>query len=253
MLRKTVDGTRMEAIVPSMRKPTYEVVEGLSLVPINGLAFNLTALFKKYVVIGAGKTGLDALLYLLDHNVSPDKITWIVPNDCWYLNRDVFKMDDLWSEMEKQYLAVVEAKDIDDVYVKYEDLGVMMRVDKSYWPTRMRGATITPGELEKVRNVTNIIRRGRIKKISTNFIEFENGNLIKADSESLYVDCAAKGCGLGAHVPATDIFSGNRINLQMLLLPQPCGSSGIIAALELRYDKNLDSKQYILFYIKKLE
>ena len=32
----------------------------------------------RYVVIGAGKTGLDAILYLLDHHVNPEKIHWVI-------------------------------------------------------------------------------------------------------------------------------------------------------------------------------
>ena len=90
--------------------------------------------WQHYTVIGAGKTGLDALLYLLqqvwrafinqfcqkfffpfdDHasivwscqlfcfyhvhlfcgqGVKPETIQWIVPNDCWYLNRDAIVKD----------------------------------------------------------------------------------------------------------------------------------------------------------------
>ena len=224
----------MTANVPSMNPPSYKVGEGVNVIPLNGLA-DLKFPYKKYVVVGAGKTGLDALLYLLERNVSPERISWIVPNDCWYLNRDVFKMDDLWSEMEKQYMAVIQAQNIDDLYLKYEELGIMMRIDKNHWPTRMRGATITSKELEKLQTVKNIFRHGRIKEISSNSISFENGTEISTDNESLYVDCSATGCGLGAHTPAVDIFNGKLINLQMLLLPQPCTSSAIIAALELRY------------------
>ena len=234
VLRKVVDGTRMTANVPSMRPPSYKVGEGVNVIPLNGLA-DLKFPYKKYVVVGAGKTGLDALLYLLERNVSPERISWIVPNDCWYLNRDVFKMDDLWSEMEKQYTAVIQAKNIDDLYLKYEELGIMMRIDKNHWPSRMRGATISCKELEKLQAVKNIFRHGRIKEISSHSILFENGTSISTDNESLYVDCSASGCGLGAHTPAVDIFNGKLINLQMFLLPQPCTCSAIIAALELRY------------------
>ena len=41
----------------------------------------------RYVVIGAGKTGIDALLHLLDIGVDPESIMWIISNDCWYFNR----------------------------------------------------------------------------------------------------------------------------------------------------------------------
>ena len=41
----------------------------------------------RYVVIGAGKTGMDALLQLLDTGVNPDSILWIISQDCWFFNR----------------------------------------------------------------------------------------------------------------------------------------------------------------------
>ena len=41
----------------------------------------------RYVVIGAGKTGMDAALHLLDSGVDSDNITWIISQDCWYSNR----------------------------------------------------------------------------------------------------------------------------------------------------------------------
>ena len=52
--------------------------------------FQFSYVFKenfRYVVIGAGKTGLDALLQLLDTGVSPESILWIISQDCWYFNR----------------------------------------------------------------------------------------------------------------------------------------------------------------------
>ena len=42
------------------------------------------------LILGGGKTGIDAALYLLDHGVSPDKVSWIIPNDAWFLNRENF-------------------------------------------------------------------------------------------------------------------------------------------------------------------
>ena len=50
--------------------------------------------YDQYLIVGGGKTGIDAALYLLDHGVDPDKIAWIVPNDAWFFNRDKFAYDD---------------------------------------------------------------------------------------------------------------------------------------------------------------
>ena len=50
--------------------------------------------YDQYLIVGGGKTGIDATLYLLDHGVVPDRIAWIVPNDAWFFNRDKFAYDD---------------------------------------------------------------------------------------------------------------------------------------------------------------
>ena len=85
--RKTVDATYSQITVPSTRPPAYSVADGITLVPINELS-NLHRAWGRYVVIGAGKTGMDAALFLLDRGVDPDRITWVVPNPAWLLNRD---------------------------------------------------------------------------------------------------------------------------------------------------------------------
>ena len=47
-----------------------------------------------YVIVGGGKTGIDAVLHLLDHGVNPGRLTWIVPADSWFFNRDKFVIDE---------------------------------------------------------------------------------------------------------------------------------------------------------------
>ena len=50
--------------------------------------------YSEYVIVGGGKTGIDAVLHLLDHGLHPDRICWIVPNDSWFINRDLFTYDE---------------------------------------------------------------------------------------------------------------------------------------------------------------
>jgi len=78
-----------ETRVPSTTKPNFAVEDGVNIVPVNGLS-RLSKPWARYVVIGAGKTGMDALLQLLDTGVSPDSILWVISQDCWYFNRDSF-------------------------------------------------------------------------------------------------------------------------------------------------------------------
>ena len=39
------------------------------------------------MIVGAGKTAMDACLWLLRHGVSPQRLTWIKPRDSWILDR----------------------------------------------------------------------------------------------------------------------------------------------------------------------
>ena len=78
--------------MPSITKPKFEVASELTLLPINGLS-DVRSPWEKYVVLGAGKTGIDAVLFLISQNVNPDKILWIMPNDAWFTVRDVLHID----------------------------------------------------------------------------------------------------------------------------------------------------------------
>ena len=88
--KKTVDGTYMDVQVPSITKPRFTVHQDVTLVPLNGLV-DIRSPWEKYVVLGSGKTGIDAVLFLMSQNVDPDNITWIMPNDAWLFNRDTIQ------------------------------------------------------------------------------------------------------------------------------------------------------------------
>ena len=103
--------------MPSITKPKFEVAPELTLLPINGLS-DVRSPWEKYVVLGAGKTGIDAVLFLIGQNVNPDKILWIMPNDAWFMVRDSLHID------------VLEAKSFEflDVLVRYNSSKASKRV-----------------------------------------------------------------------------------------------------------------------------
>ena len=222
--------------MPATQPPKYTISDGVNLVPINKLA-EIKVPWKRYVVIGAGKTGLDALLYLIDNNVDPAKIVWIVSNDCWYINRTVFccdvkKMGDVFPRLLGKE-GLLGAEDVNDAYEKLEALGQFMRLDKNIWPTKMRAATVSEEEINKIRRVGNVVRLGRIESIEKSSIIFKQGDTIPTDSDTLHVDCTA--AGLTFTPPNKKIFEGNRIHLYMCQVPQACTSGAMIAAVELKY------------------
>ena len=232
MLRKTVDGTLMLTKVPSTTSPSYTVSHDVNLVPINQLA-DIKLPWKRYVVIGAGKTGLDAILFLIDNKVEHENIVWIVPNDSWFWNRDRLNdLDNLHEATRNNMTCVMEATDVNDVYKRYESEGNFMRLDKNVWPTRMRAATVSSEEMAKFRLLTHVIRKGRIKAIESNAIVFQQGDTIPTDADTLHIDCSTSGTNFPPAKPR--IYDGNKINLQLVQLPQACTSGAMVAALELK-------------------
>ena len=224
MVKKKVVTTAMTSEVPSTHPPNYKVDEGVHLIPINGLA-RLQGPWKRYTVIGAGKTGLDALLHLIDQGVAPENLRWLVSNDCWFMNRTAgMKM---WGA--EAVKAVLDAKNVEELYLGYEKEEIFFRVDPEQEATKMRAATISPEELEKIRTVKDIVRKGRVERITKSKIIFLNSEEIETDENSLYVDCSAGGTSC---TPLQPIFQPGRIILQMVCQP-PAQSACIIAALEL--------------------
>ena len=113
--KKVVDGTHSRMQVPATTPPRYSVAPGVRCVPVNELA-RLAQPQAGYVVVGAGKTGMDACIWLLEQGVDPDHIRWIMPRDSWVLDRanvqsgDEFFMN-TWGTMTRQLEAVVAAQE----------------------------------------------------------------------------------------------------------------------------------------------
>ena len=78
--------SNLNASVPSTHPPKYAVAPGAKCVPLNAL-LRLKQSPSGYVVVGVGKTGIDAALWLLDNGVSPQDICWIMPRDSWFQDR----------------------------------------------------------------------------------------------------------------------------------------------------------------------
>lgn len=88
-----VDATYSRTETPSMRPPPYHVDAGIDVVSPNGLPDKFhSGAFNDFTVVGAGKTGIDACLWLLQNNVGLDHITWIMPRDNYYFNRECFQV-----------------------------------------------------------------------------------------------------------------------------------------------------------------
>jgi hypothetical protein len=229
--RSIVDATYMASRIPACDPPPFSIAEGVRWVPVGGLA-SVEHRPAGYVVIGAGKTALDAVGWLLDRGVGPDDITWIRPREPWLLNRHYFQpgdgVFDTFEGIVEHVEAVAECDSIAAVYERMEQQGLVLRLDRSVEPTMARGATVSVGELEQLRRVERVVRAGRVQTIEPDRIVLDHAT-VPTSPEHLHVHCASAGL---PDSPPRAIFEDDRITLQPLGRVSPSFSAGLIGFVE---------------------
>ena len=233
---KTVDATYMNVHVPAMGSLGYLVDDEAMCVPLNALPQMAGPEWEEYVVIGAGKTGMDACLFLLRSGIDPDRITWIMPRDAWIQDRANVQLGDGFQHTVADSLvdifrAIAAADSVDDLFLRLNACGQLIRIDERQRPTMWRCATVTRLELEHLRRIKNVIRKGRVQKVSGEEIVLENGR-ITTNSQTLHVDCSADGLARRNSVP---VFDDQRIRLQSVRTCQQVFSAAFIAHVEAQY------------------
>lgn len=232
--RRIVDATYMHVAVPAMRPPPYDVAPGVTCVPPNDLP-GLPAR-ERYVIVGAGKTGIDTCLWLLGQGVAPDRLTWVMPRDSWLLDRETMQPGPLFADRIKagftaQLRAVNDAASVDDLFVRLEDAGVLLRIDPAIRPTMYRCATVTRLEREQLRGIGDVLRMGHLRSVEDGRMVLDAGT-VAVDEHPVYIDCTADGA---EKRPATPIFGPGSITLQSVRGCQQVFSAALIAHVEAAY------------------
>jgi hypothetical protein len=231
--RKVVDARYVGSCVPSTTPAPYRAATGVELVPVNDLA-KVTCGHDAYVIIGAGKTAVDACLWLLDNGVDPSAVAWIRPRDAWFFDRaNLQGGEGTVNSFATQLEVAARTSSTDELVAGFEAAGQLMRIDRDHWPTMFRSATMAQGEVELLRQITNVIRLGRVSRIDRDAIVLDGGS-VPTKANSLYVDCSAPGVPCRPPVP---IFDDDTITLQYIMYGgHPTYSAALTAFIELRYD-----------------
>jgi hypothetical protein len=211
--RRVVDATYMASRVPATDPPPFEVAAGATCVPVGAL----TALGHpgaRYVLVGAGKTAMDAVAWLLERGVAPDAVTWIRPRDTWSLNRAFFQPGRArtFEGVVLQLEAMVASASVDEVYERLESNEMMLRVDPDVVPTMMKGGTLSVRELEQLRRVRDVVRLGHVVRIERERIVLERGT-VATTPDTVHVHCAAPGL---SDNPPQPIFTDDIVTLQLV-------------------------------------
>jgi len=234
--RKIVDTTYQGVTVPAMRPPEFPVADGITVVPPNDLPA-VRAPYDRYVIVGAGKTGIDACLWLLEQGADPARLTWIMPRAPWLIDRATVqpmplrRPADIVRDHMARHEAIMGAESVPDLFERLSAAGTVLRISADDRPTAFRCATVSRAELAQLRRIEHVVRLGRVKRITGTGIELDGGT-VPTGHRVLHVDCTADAI---RQRPAVPIFQDGLITPQSVRVCQPVFSAALIAHVEAAY------------------
>ncbi len=231
--RRVVDATYLSPTIPATTPPPFGVAEGVRVVAVNELA-RLPEVPDTYVIAGSGKTATDAIIWLLTNGVQPDRIVWVRPRDPWMLDRAMVQPDPVVALglAAETLAAAADAESLDDLFLRLEAAGVMLRIDRDVVPTMAKTPTLGRWELDLLRTVENVIRLGHIDHVSRDEVVLAEGTVPLAPG-SLVVHCAAAGL---RYPPLVPLWEPDLIRLQTIRVGFPCFCAALAGYVEATRD-----------------
>ena len=239
--KKIVDTRYSQMEVPATTPPKYEISPKVKCIPPNQLP-HYQSTYSHYVIIGSGKTAVDACLWLLENGIHPDKMMWIRPRDAWFFNRANLQLgkDFPYTALEsvnRELDAIIHAESLADLFTKLEAKEQLFRIDQQVIPSMFRCAILSKNELIELRKIKNVIRLGKVQSIERNQLVLSQG-IVPINPNSLFIDCTAGDFALNASQKATKlVFEGNIITPQQIYLCQMAPSAALIAYVEVHYQE----------------
>jgi NAD(P)-binding Rossmann-like domain len=226
---RIVDARYLAPSIPAEKPPPFDVAEDARVLPVNDLA-RLEEAPSQYVIVGSGKTATDACIWLLSRGVDPDAICWVRPRDPWMLNRAVVQPDPaVFLGMAADTMQAAEAASSpEDLFLRLEDAGIMLRIDRTVVPTMAKTPTLAAWELEQLRTIENVVRRGHLETVDRSKLTFADGSVAIAD-DALVVHCAADGL---KYPPLVPVWGPRVITLQPVRAGFPCFGAALIGYVE---------------------
>jgi hypothetical protein len=230
---RIVDARYLAPSIPAEKPPPFGVAPDARVVPVNDLA-RLDEAPSQYVVVGSGKTATDACIWLLSRGVDPDAFCWVRPRDPWMLNRALIQPEpEIFLGMAADLMQAAEqATSLDDLFLRLEGAGIMLRIDRTVMPTMAKTPTLATWELEQLRTLENVVRRGHIETVDRGKLTFADGSVAVAD-DALVVHCAADGL---KYPPLVDVWRPGRITLQPIRTGFPCFGAALVGYVEATRD-----------------
>ncbi len=237
---RIVDARYLAPDIPAETPPRFGVGDGARVIPVNDLARQEEAP-SQYVIVGSGKTATDACIWLLGRGVDPDTICWVRPRDPWMLNRALIQPDPaIYLGMVADLMqAAGEATSLDGLFLRLEEAGIMLRIDRSVTPSMAKAPTLGTWELELLRSIEHVVRLGHIETVGRGRIDLAEGSVAVAD-DALVVNCAADGLKLRPLVP---IWQPETITPQPVRAGFPCFGAAITGYVEATREDDVEKNR----------
>lgn len=238
--RKLVDTTYFATSVPATHKRKFEVAEGVR-VEVPGKLPELwrsgDGVPEHFVILGAGKTAMDAGVWLLEAGIPPERITWVKPRESWLLNRQITQPGEEFFEgtVGGQLAIMKAAAKADSVRALFHQLekdGAMLRIDEDVEPEMFHYATISQGEVERLRTIGNVVRKGRVERIEKGRMILQKGEEAVPE-DTLFIDCTASAV---RPKPVSPQWENGTIRLQLLHVPLVTLNAAVTAFVEANFE-----------------
>ncbi len=226
---RIVDARYLAPSIPAETPPPFGVGPGADVRAVNDLV-RLEEAPSQYVVVGSGKTATDACVWLLARGVDPDAICWVRPRDPWMYDRALIQPDpEIFTGFVADIMeAASGAASLEDLFLRLEDAGIVLRIDRSVTPTMARTPTLGTWELEQLRTIEDVVRRGHL-------VAVERGRLVLADGEvgiaddAVVVHCAAEGL---KNPPLVPVWGPGTITVQPIRTGFPSFGAALTGYVE---------------------
>jgi hypothetical protein len=226
---RVVDARLLSPDIPALTPPPFDVAEGARVVPVNDLV-DLGGDTREFVIVGCGKTATDAVIWLLGNGVGADAIRWVRPREPWMLNRAVVQPDPaVYTGMVADTMAAASAAtSADDLFVRLEDAGVMLRIDQAVTPTMAKTPTLAQWELDLLRQVEDVVRLGHLRQVTRDRLVLNDGE-VALGKGAVVVHCAAPGL---KYPPPTPVWGRDQISVQPIRAGFPCFGAALVGYVE---------------------
>jgi hypothetical protein len=135
--------------------------------------------------------------------------------------------------------AAAQAATPDDLFLRLEAAGVMLRIDRSVTPTMAKTPTLARWELDRLRSIDDVVRLGHIQRVEPSRLVFGAGEKAVA-KDAVIVHCAASGL---RYPPLVPIWGQEAITLQPVRSGFPCFGAALAGYVEATIDGDAEKNR----------